>query len=341
MRYRNIFRVGVVALCVLGSQAGCVLVGYDFGGYRLEAGDASVGDAGHGSPDGADCVPRTCEELLAECGKVPDGCGGVLECGACEVGICGGGGRNRCGVDPCTPRGCEELGAACGEISDGCGDTVQCGRCAAPETCGGGGTSKKCGCLPVTCPDVGAECGVIDDDCPPSAAGVVPIGAVPCRVSRRLVGTSASNVDRLPTGAARSSIAATRAKHRQPAAEVERRASAAASRRLVRCRGKIAAPSPTGAVGRSTAARPAQRPPPARALECPTYAGAAPKAARSSERSAGSSTTAAGPSSIAENAQPPRLAPPTGHRTNANASRPPARPEAPTAARFPTDAAKP
>lgn len=27
------------------------------------------------------CAPETCESLSAECGEVPDGCGGTLACG--------------------------------------------------------------------------------------------------------------------------------------------------------------------------------------------------------------------------------------------------------------------
>src|SRR6185503_14840874 len=92
----------------LGSGVGCSLVGgYDFEGYRFsstsDSRDASDGrDAS--SPDAPHCIPITCEELGAECGRVPDGCSDVLECGSCRTGVCGGGGRNKCGDDPCSPR---------------------------------------------------------------------------------------------------------------------------------------------------------------------------------------------------------------------------------------------
>src|SRR5437868_14862251 len=83
---------------------GCIFVpGYDFGGYR----QAPVQDAS--SPPDASCIPFVCRDLHAECGKVPDGCGGVLDCGVCETGVCGVNGANRCGDDPCSPRSCADL----------------------------------------------------------------------------------------------------------------------------------------------------------------------------------------------------------------------------------------
>src|SRR6266498_3792515 len=137
MHHRNILGLVFVAIGALGPQAGCVLVGYDFDSYRLETknGDASTGDAAVAAPDGG-CIARTCGELHAECGRVPDGCGGVLECGMCAVGVCGGGGPNRCGNLPCTAKTCRDLGLECGPASDGCGKVLDCGNpCRAPNTC--------------------------------------------------------------------------------------------------------------------------------------------------------------------------------------------------------------
>ena len=37
-------------------------------------------------------LARTCEDASAGCGPVADGCGGVLQCGECTTGTCGGGG---------------------------------------------------------------------------------------------------------------------------------------------------------------------------------------------------------------------------------------------------------
>lgn len=44
---------------------------------------ACVGDP----PAPPTCAPATCESLGAECGHAPDGCGEVLDCGACSIGV--------------------------------------------------------------------------------------------------------------------------------------------------------------------------------------------------------------------------------------------------------------
>jgi hypothetical protein len=46
------------------------------------------------------CAPTTCAVLSANCGSLPDGCGGTLQCGTCTPpATCGGAGeQNRCGV---------------------------------------------------------------------------------------------------------------------------------------------------------------------------------------------------------------------------------------------------
>src|SRR3954468_19808220 len=79
------------------SMLGCALGGYDFDGYHAApisvdsgapapgGGDASLGGGGRsggtnsdaGAPPsegGPSCVVRTCADLQAECGTVPDGC---------------------------------------------------------------------------------------------------------------------------------------------------------------------------------------------------------------------------------------------------------------------------
>jgi len=109
---------------------------------------------------------QDCASRNAECGSAPDGCGGVLECGACPASkYCGGGGPNRCGDAPCVPKSCAEQGASCGGVSDQCEATLECGTCAAPQTCGGGGVANQCGCTPTTCAALGASCGDFDDLC--------------------------------------------------------------------------------------------------------------------------------------------------------------------------------
>ena len=87
-------------------------------------------------------------ECGTRCGQVSDGCGGTLDCGACNT---------------CVPRTCFELGAICGAVSDGCGATLDCGACARNATC----QNNQCvtTCVPQTCASLSATCGAIGDGC--------------------------------------------------------------------------------------------------------------------------------------------------------------------------------
>lgn len=101
------------------------------------------------------CTPKTVAQACAQagknCGPVPNGCGGTVDCGACPASqLCGGGGvSNVCGGNVCIPKtfaqACTNAGKNCGPISDGCGGLVNCGTCQDPATCGGGGVPNKCG----------------------------------------------------------------------------------------------------------------------------------------------------------------------------------------------------
>ncbi|AKU98195.1 Tryptophan synthase alpha chain [Labilithrix luteola] len=143
-----------------------------------------IGDDASTDPTGT-CKPKTCADLGANCGPIGDGCGNVVQCGACSGAdeTCGGGGTpSVCGKPPCTKLTCADLGANCGAAGDGCGGVIpSCGTCDATkgEICGGGGASK-CGlgggggdagddggvvCTPKTCTDVGANCGPVSDGC--------------------------------------------------------------------------------------------------------------------------------------------------------------------------------
>lgn len=92
---------------------------------------------------------------------MPDGCGGVVECGGCSNGqTCGAGAiPNTCALGSCKAKTCEEVGLSCGWVSDGCGAVLLCGECATPLVCGAGGIPNRCGsplCEPA-CPS-GATC---------------------------------------------------------------------------------------------------------------------------------------------------------------------------------------
>src|SRR4051794_7855282 len=125
MLARLVTRAACASLALGVVVTSCAVVGnYDFDGYRSTlsgaggsggsvasgTGTSGTGTGTGGSIDQPDassdgpptCISLTCADLHADCGKVPDGCGGVLDCGGCEVGVCGGAGRNKCGLDPCT-----------------------------------------------------------------------------------------------------------------------------------------------------------------------------------------------------------------------------------------------
>lgn len=99
------------------------------------------------------CVPRSCAQAGALCGKVADGCGGLTpECGTCNFPeTCGGGGvPSHCGggVTTCQPRSCGDLGKNCGPVGDGCGGLIpSCGSCGTDPyfICGGSGVPNVCG----------------------------------------------------------------------------------------------------------------------------------------------------------------------------------------------------
>ena len=149
------------------------------GGFsRCGAGDGGV------TGDGGVCAPKTCADLGLTCGLNADGCGGVIDCGACAApALCGASGFSRCGgpsspdggpAPACVPATCASLHASCGSSGDGCGGVLDCGSCASPAFCGGGGFSV-CGgsngsapapaCVPATCKKLGVDCGPAGDGC--------------------------------------------------------------------------------------------------------------------------------------------------------------------------------
>lgn len=112
-----------------------------------------------------ECAPKTCEQVLAEfaslgieieCGSLPDGCEGSIECGGCPQGsVCGANGQSfLCG---CEENTCSTFdgGVECGFVPTRCGgaeDAIFCGDCFGQEVC----QENKC-----VCPN-GVNC---DDDC--------------------------------------------------------------------------------------------------------------------------------------------------------------------------------
>ena len=117
------------------------------------------------------CEPTTCLAQNAECGTLPDGCGGSVACGTCEAGLtCGAGGPNQCGVGSCEAITCAQAGAECGGVSDGCGNVVKCGTCASGFVCRHQATPPVCEeeastCTPDTCASLNLSCGEASDGC--------------------------------------------------------------------------------------------------------------------------------------------------------------------------------
>ncbi len=122
------------------------------------------------------CTPLTCASQHATCGPVGNGCGEILQCGACPSGqACVAG---SCTSGGCTPKTCAQQGFACGSQGDGCGNAISCGNCPSGDTC----TSGVCGtgaCTPKTCAALNVACGQIGDGCGNiESCGVCPSGEI-------------------------------------------------------------------------------------------------------------------------------------------------------------------
>ncbi len=92
------------------------------------------------------CAPGTC--AAAQCGAIPDGCGGLLDCGPCTEwpnSYCDSA-RSEC---DCAPGAC--LDGQCGDVPDGCGITLYCGECTAFENSSCDAETHQCTCTPWTC----------------------------------------------------------------------------------------------------------------------------------------------------------------------------------------------
>lgn len=100
---------------------------------------------------GNQCVACPTVSCDGRCGNVPDGCGGVVECGNCPKGSVCDAITFTC--ETCATTTCDDLPTGtCGQQSDGCGGVLQC-PCATDASSLG------------ACRAVGAECGTIADAC--------------------------------------------------------------------------------------------------------------------------------------------------------------------------------
>jgi hypothetical protein len=125
------------------------------------------------------CVPKTQAELCPTtggnkaCGRQPDGCGALVDCGGCAADQqCGLFTPSVCGTIPtCQPTAVATACAGkCGTVPDGCGGSYTCNSsnggvtCGANEYCGANNMANKCGappvsCVPKTCAQLGHSCG--------------------------------------------------------------------------------------------------------------------------------------------------------------------------------------
>lgn len=126
------------------------------------------------------CQPSSCDDVISqfgtlgvdiECGTLPDGCDGIVDCPPCSEGeICGARGQSfQCG---CEPSSCATFGAECGMVPVGCGseERVDCGQCPGQLRC----ESNRC-----VCP-MGQDC---DLDCGGCAQGEVCVDGQCCMPS--------------------------------------------------------------------------------------------------------------------------------------------------------------
>lgn len=186
-------------VCLVAGGKFCGRIG-DGCGHILDCGGCPAGQTcGASGIDGlcaptdpTTCSPRTCLAMGGHyCGPIGDGCGHILDCGACLGAgeVCGGGGvANVCGPGPtvaCTSISCTQSGGRyCGQVGDGCGRLLDCGTCPTGQSCGGDGVAGVCGtgsatCTPLTCtPTGGRYCGKIGDGCGHSLdCGACPDGS--------------------------------------------------------------------------------------------------------------------------------------------------------------------
>ncbi len=149
----------------------------DAGGGQSQS-STGEDDAGDGWSSSGVCTPKSCAKLGATCGPIADGCGGIVNCGACgQFEECGLFEPNVCGdvTQICTVEKPTCGALECGRISDGCNGSVDCGACGKNEICGLN-TPFMCDAQPApdpencpgkiaSCESVGVTCGKIGNGC--------------------------------------------------------------------------------------------------------------------------------------------------------------------------------
>lgn len=161
----------------LGYQCGMVFLGCGPASTLVDAGSCPAGAVCNDALKICEpqCSPEAsatlCAVAAAECGRITDGCGSMVDCGGCNADagfFCGARGvNNRCALTE-LPDECVAANRNCGTYVSACGPPeVNCGTCALPEVCNPNG---RCGlpCAPATCasPEYVGKCGTnLDAGC--------------------------------------------------------------------------------------------------------------------------------------------------------------------------------
>lgn len=157
------------------------------GGWNRDATDWRL-DVQEDSTPPCEALQFCTADGLEQCGDLDDGCGGILDCGACPDGLlCTTEGEeaNTCVTPPCGRDACFAFEMECGKVLDGCNDFIECGPCPNGMTCqitscimvaGGpdscrlqcGGRAENCECN-TACLLNGDCCEDFLDECPSCA----------------------------------------------------------------------------------------------------------------------------------------------------------------------------
>ncbi len=201
MRLRSLLILGLLVLggcdlAVPNGLFGCGQPGDCPTGYFCWGSDSRCYDSKE-----PECAPKTCDQVISdfaslgipiECGSLPDGCDGSIECGGCAEGtVCGANGQNFvCGCEEST---CASYsgGVECGPVPTHCGgqeEAIFCGACLGEFVC----DDNVCVCPP------GVDC---DDGCNDSCRGEeVCVDGVCCEPTYPCAQNQCSPPQGLPDG---------------------------------------------------------------------------------------------------------------------------------------------